>query len=240
LRSGADSVVSLVSVCGRKLFSLVLTFNCLLCMVYAIGLLAGFYEAHWRLYRPYLVDGSLFWAIILASIVNIFPAMSVGRVKTGRLWFHHYVYGFVFLVLSAIVLEMSTSVPLVSLFTARKTSLAVNVGRFFVLGGLTLVLDDFGDISKRLRSVLNVLKSRAYQARKIILATQCLTGLLSFYIFVCVDLFIAVNPVRATLGNFILAGTLLVTSLTSFGGLKRKVWLNIAPEKARSSKTRSE
>jgi hypothetical protein len=161
--------------------------------------------------------------------------MSVGRVKTGRLWFHHYVYGFVLLVLSAIVLGMSTSVPLVSLFTARKTSLAINVGRFFVLGGLTLVLDDLADISKRLRSVLNVLKSKAYQARKIIHATQCLTGLLSFYIFVCVNLFIALNPpARATLGNFILAGTLLVTSLTSFGGLKRKIWLNITPEKARA------
>jgi hypothetical protein len=28
-----------------------------------------------------------------------------------------------------------------------------------------------------------------------------------------------------------LAGTLLVTSLTSFGGLKRKIWLNIKSEK---------
>jgi len=231
LRSGADSVVSLVSVYGRKLFSLVLTFNCLLCIVYAIGLLAGFYEANWKLYPPYLVDGSLFWMIILASIVNIFPAMSVGRMKTGRLWFHHYVYGFVVLVLSAIMLKMSTSVPLVSLFTARNASLATNVGRFFVLGGLTLILDDFADISERLRSVLSVLKSKAYQARKIIHATQCLTGLLSFYIFVCVSLYIALNPARASLGNFILAGTLFVTSLTSFGGLKRKIWLNITPEK---------
>ncbi len=224
-------MASLVSVCGRKLFSLVLTFNCLLCIVYAIGLLTGLYEANWKLYPPYLVDGSLFWMIILASIVNIFPAISVGRVKMGRLWFHHCVYGFGVLVLSAITLEMSTTVPLVSLFTARNTSLAINVGRFFVLGGFTLVLDDFADISERLRSVLSVLKSKAYQARKIIYATQCLTGLLSFYIFVCVSLYIAPNPARATLGNFILAGTLLVTSLTSFGGLKRKIWLNITPEK---------
>jgi len=224
-------VASLVSVCGRKLFSLVLTFNCLLCIAYAIELLAGFYEANWKLFPPYLVDGSLFWAIILASIVNIFPAMSVGRVKTGRLWFHHCVYGFVVLVLSAIMLKMSTSVPLVSLFTARNASLATNVGRFFVLGGLTLVLDDFADISEQLRFVLSVLKSKAYQARRIIQATQCLTGLLSFYIFVCVSLYIALNPAQVTLGNFILVGTLLVTSLTSFGGLKRRIWLNITPEK---------
>ncbi len=224
-------MVSRVSVFGRKLFSLVLTFNCLLCIVYAIGLLAGFYEANWKLYPPFLVDGSLFWVIILASIVNIFPAMSIGRVKTGRLWFHHFVYGFVVLVLSVFAVEMSTSVPLVSLFTARNKSIAINVGRFFVLGGLTLVLDDFADISKRLRSGLSVLKSKAYQARKIIHATQCLTGLLSFYIFVCVSLYIALNPAQAILGNLILAGTLLVTSLTSFGSLKQKIWLNITPEK---------
>jgi len=224
-------VVSLVSVFGRKLFSLVLTFNCLLCIVYALGLLAGIYGANWKLYPPYLVDGSLCWVIILASIVNIFPSMSVGRVKTGRLWFHHFVYGFVVLILSAIILEMFTSVPLVNLFTARNASLAINVGRFFVLGGLTLVLDDFADISERLRSVLSGLKSKAYQARKIIHATQCLTGPLCFYILVCVSFYIAQNPAQATLGNFILAGTLLVTSLTSFGGLKRKIWLNITPER---------
>jgi hypothetical protein len=194
--------------------------------------LDGFYEDNWKLYPPYLVDGSFFWAITLASTVNIFPATSVGRVKTGRLWFHHCVYGFVVLALSVIMLNIFTSVLLVSLFTARNASLAINVGRFFVLGGLTLVIDDFGDISERLRSVLNALKSKAYQARRIIHATQCLTGLLSFYIFVCVSLYIALNPAQATLGNLILAGTLLVTSLTSFGGLKRKIWLNITPEKA--------
>ena len=155
-------MVNPVTTCGRKLFSLVLTFNCLLSIVYAIGLLVGFYDANWKLYPPYLVDGSLFWVIILASIVNIFPAMSVGRVKTGRLWFHHYVYGFVVLVLSVFMLEVSASVPLVSLFTARNKSIAINVGRFFVLGGLTFVLDDFADISERLRSFLGILKSKAY------------------------------------------------------------------------------
>ena len=224
-------MVGLVSIWGRKLFSLVLTFNCLLCIVYAIGLLTGFYEANLKLYSPYLVDGSLFWVIILASIVNIFPAVSVGRVNMRRLWFHHCVYGFGVLLFSAIMLSMSRSVPLVSLFTARNTSLAINVGRFFVLGGFTLVLDDFADISGGLRSALSVLKSKAYQARKIIHATQYLTGLLSFYIFVCVTLYIASNAARATLGNLILMGTLLVTSLTSLGSLKRKIWLNITPEK---------
>jgi hypothetical protein len=126
---------------------------------------------------------------------------------------------------------MFTPVPLFGLFTARNASLAINVGRCFVLGGLTLVLDDFADISKRLRSVLSVLKSKAYQARKIIHATQLLTGLLSFYIFVCVGLYIALNPAQVTFGNLILTGTLLATSLTSFEGLKRKMWLNITPEK---------
>ena len=225
-------MASLVLVLGRKLFSLILTFNCLLCIVYAAGLLVGLYEANWKLYPPYLIAGSLFWVTILASIINIFPAMSVGRVNTGRLWFHHFVYGFAVVALSLIMLKMFTPVPLVGLFTARNASLAINVGRCFVLCGLTLVIDDFADISKQLRSVLNALKTKAYQARKIIHATQFLTGLLSLYIFTCVSLYIALNPAQATLGNLILTGTLLVTSLTSFAGLKRKIWLNIAPEKA--------
>ncbi len=200
-------------------------------MVYAIGLLVGFYGAGWKLYQPYLVDGSFFWIVILASVLNIFPAVSVGRVKIGRLWFHHGVYGFVVLVLSVVMLEVFTSVPLAGLFTVRNASLAVNVGRFFVLGGLTLVLDDFDDISERLKHVLSVLKSKAHQARRIVYAAQLLTGLLCLYMFVCVSLFLARDLGQVTLGNLILVGSLFVTSLVSFASLKRKVWLDAETEK---------
>jgi hypothetical protein len=216
-------VVSPVVAYGKKLSSLALIFNSLLSITYAIGLLTGVYVAHWKLYSPYLIDGSLFWAIILASIINIFPAMNLGRVKTGRLWFHHYVYGFVVLVLAVVFLIVFTSVSFLSLFTANITSVTLNVGRFFFLGGLTLVLDDFADISNRLRFVLSLFKSKVYQGRRIVHMTQCLLGFVSLYIFLCISIYVTQNPEWATLANFILIGSLLVTSLTALVSVGRRM-----------------
>jgi prepilin signal peptidase PulO-like enzyme (type II secretory pathway) len=217
-----------ISVYGKKFLSIALIFNSLLTTVYAIGLLAGVYSDHWQLYLPYLVNGSLFWAAIIVSIINIFPAMKFGRVKTGRLWFHHYVYGSAVMVLAVAYLKVFTSVSFLSLFTANITSLTVNVGRFFFLGGLTLVIDDFTDISKRLRSIVNTAKSKVYQRRQIIHITQYLLGLLSLYVFLCVSIYVTQNPQWATLANFILMGSLLVTTLTALVSFRRKIWLNLS------------
>jgi hypothetical protein len=221
-------VVNPVLVYGKKLLSLTLIFNSLLSITYAIGLLTGVYTAHWKLYPPYLIDGSLFWAIILTSIINILPAMKFGRVKTGRLWFHHYVYGFFVMFLAVVFLEVSSSVSFLNLFAENITSLTVNVGRFFLLGGLTLVLDDFIDISSKLRLVLNILKSKVYHGKRIIHITQCLLGIVSLYVFLCVSIYVTQNPQWGTLANFILIGSLLATTLTALVSVGRKIWLNVA------------
>jgi hypothetical protein len=220
------------SVYGKKLFSLTLIFNSLLSIVYAIGVLAVFYAnlPSWKPFWPYLVDGNLFWVVIVASIINIFPATIFGRVKTGRIWFHHYVYGFFVSASTATLLILFTSVSLLTLFTTNITDISVNVGRFFILGGLTLVLDDLPDVSRVTASFTGWLKSKAYQTRKIIHAVQCLMGLVSLYFFASVSTWIANYPQEATLANLILVGTLLITSLLSFVSVKRKIWLNIKPE----------
>lgn len=222
-----------VSTYGKKIFSLGLTFNALLSIIAAAGILSGFYEAYpfWKPFEPYLINGSLFWIVILASTMNIFPAISVGRVKTGRLWFHHYVYGCVVLATATSFLLAFTSVSLVGVFTAYTTDVSVNFGRFFVLGGLALVLDDFADISKRLRSMLSLTKSKVYQQRRMIHIIQCLMGSVSLYVSLCVGVWVLQRPATANLAYFVLVGTLLVTSLTSFGSAARKTWLGIAPEK---------
>ena len=218
---------------GKKFLSLALIFNSLLSMVCAIGILSGYYasQPHWKLYQPYLIDGSLFWAIILASIINIFPVTTIGRVNTPRLWFHHYVYGFVVLILSFVFLMIFTSIPLVSLFTANITDVTINIGRFFILGGLTLVIDDFPDISKRARFTLSLMKAKVYRRRRLFQVIQGLMAFVSLYFFLCVSVWFTQNPQGVTLANLILFGTLLVTTITAFGILNRKVWLKITPEK---------
>jgi hypothetical protein len=123
-----------------------------------------------------------------------------------------------------------TSVSLIMLFLINSSNIAVNAGRFFVLTGLTLFLDDLPDCSKRVESVLNKFKSKVYQVRKVIHALQLVTGLASFYVFLAVALSMSHN-VTLSISNLLTMGTLLITSITSFACVKRKAWLNITPPK---------
>jgi hypothetical protein len=212
---------------AKKLLGLSLIFNSLLSIVYAAGLLTGYYVDRWTLYVPYLVSGALFWALILASIINIFPSATVGQVKTGRLWFHHYIYGFLISAFALVFLIMLAPISLFSLFTANTANITVGVGRFFVLGGLTLILDDLPDVSNRLRRALCFLKLKVYRGRRLMHTAQYIMGCLSAYLFTAVVLYLAQNPRNATLGNLILSANLLITSLISFTVAKRKMWLHI-------------
>jgi hypothetical protein len=216
---------------GRKLFSIALIFNALVCISYAIGLLAGFYIEHWSLYFPFIINGNLFWLVIVASVVNIFPAAHIGKVKTGRLWFHHYVYGFFVWFASAALLLMSTSVSLFSLATANITDIGINAGRFFILGGMALVLDDLPDVSSTTASALSWLKWKAYQGRQLVHLVQFLMGCVSVYFSVSVCGWIALNPGGATVANLILVGTLAINGLLSFMSVKRKIWFRIKPNR---------
>jgi hypothetical protein len=151
--------------------------------------------------------------------------------KTGRLWFHHYVYGLLVAVLSLTLLIIGTHVSPTDLFTTYQPDATVNVGRFFIIGGLTLVLDDLPDVAKRLGHFLSFMKSKVYQRRRAFHLLQCLLGFVSLYFLVAFGIFVIQQP-KVNLANIFLLGTLLVTSLTSFGIVKRRIWLNITPEKS--------
>ena len=215
----------------KKIFSLALIFNALITLAVVAGLLFGFYKSYpyWRPFPPYLLDGNLLWFAIAAAAINIFPAACIGRaLHTGRFLFHHYVYGFIVLLFSSLFVVFFTSISLVYLFLLNSSDIAVNAGRFFVLGGLTLLLDDLPDVSERVESYLNWVKSKACQARRVLHTLQLLTGLASFYILASVVITTIQNPDRAYYNSFLI-GTLLVTTITSFACVKRKAWLKITP-----------
>ena len=153
----------------KKIFSLTLILNSFITLTAIAGILYGFYFAWpgWKPYTPWLFSGDLFLVAGIAALINIFPSASIGRcLHTGRLWFHHYVYGFFVLVFSTIYVMAFTSVSLVSLFLVNTGSIPINAGRFFVLTGATLFLDDLPDVSKRIESTLNKIKSQACRVRK--------------------------------------------------------------------------
>jgi hypothetical protein len=226
-------MVGSIWVITKKIFSLSLILNSLVTLACVAQIMFNHYRAfpYWQPYSPYLINGSVFFLVIVAALVNIFPSASVGRtLQTRRFLFHHYVYGFFVLLSSAVFVVGFTSVSLFSLFLVYTSNIAVNAGRFFVLAGFTLFLDDLPDVSKRVESTLNRLKSKAYQGRKVIHLLQLFTGLVSFYVFLAVTIWTTQHLELIVEASFMI-GTFLITSLTSFVCVKRRAWLKIAPVK---------
>jgi hypothetical protein len=224
-------MVGSVYVWLKKIFSLSLILNSLITLTATAGILYGVLHAwpYWKPFSPYLISGDFFLVAAIAAIINVFPSASIGRaLHTGRFLFHHYVYGFCLLLASSFLTVTFASVSLVSLFLINTTSITVNAGRFFVLGGLTLFLDDLPDVSKRVESALNKLKSSACQIRRAIHWLQLVTGLITFYVFLAIVISVIIHPAW-TVANFITMGSLLITSITAFACVKRKTWLKITP-----------
>jgi hypothetical protein len=220
----------------KKIFSLTLILNAFITLTAIAGILYGFYFAWpgWKPYTPWLISGNLFLVAAIAALINIFPSASIGRaLHTGRLWFHHYVYGFFVLVFSTIYVMFFTSVSLVSLFLVNTGNIEINAGRFFVLTGATLFLDDLPDVSTRIESTLNKIKTQACRVRKGFHVIQLITGAVTLYVFLAILAFSIVH-LEVNVANFLTMGTLLVTSLTSFACVKRKDWLKITPPKEMS------
>lgn len=214
----------------KKTFSLTLVFNALLTIACSIGIIAGFYWFFpgWQPFYPYLINGNVFWFVIAAAAINVFPSAMLGRkLKTGRFLFHHYFYGFIVLTFASLYVIAFTPVSLHTIFLVNNTSIAVNAGRFLLLGGLTLVLDDLPDVSKRVESSLNWLKERVLKRQRVMIAAQALTGAASVYLFFALATAMLSVPEWVTLANFILLFTVLITGITSFIFVKRKVWHKI-------------
>jgi hypothetical protein len=215
----------------KKTFSLALVFNALITIAAVAGIIFGFYRAYpyWQPYTPWLINGNLFWFAIAAAVINIFPSATIGRaLHTGRFLFHHYVYGFFVLLSTSVFVTIFTPIPLPSLFLVESNSVAVNAGRVFELAGLTLLLDDLPDVSKKMEKGLNWIKTKAYQVRKSLHVFQFTTGCFAFYCGFSILLDTIGNSDRALPNSFAIV-SLLLTGVTSFACVKRKSWLKITP-----------
>ncbi len=215
----------------KKVFSVSLVFNALLTVACLVGILGGYYWYYhdWEPFAPFLLSGHLLWLAIAAAIINIFPSAALGRsLHTGRFLFHHYFYGILVIACAVIYVVIFSPVSLPTLFFVDNTSVAVNLGRFFILGGLALLLDDLPDVNKRLEGGLNRLKSAVGRNGRFVLAIQLVCGVVSMYIFVAIVTAMYINSEWITLANTIVAGSIFVTGITSFIFVKRRFWLKIS------------
>ena len=214
----------------KKIFSVTLVFNALVSIGCAAGILSGYYWRYqnWQPFAPYLVSASLFWVLIATAVINIFPSAGLGRsLHTGRLLFHHYFYGFLVIIFSSIYIVFFTPVSLLNIFFVNNTSIQVNVGRVFLLGGLALVLDDLPDVHGKIESSLNKLKAKTGQHGKLVSIVHIVTGAVTFYIFVAMTLAIIQSSSYVTIANLIVLVSAFITGVTSFIFIKRSVWLKI-------------
>ncbi len=219
---------TIVDIYGKKVFSLSLIFNSLLTVVFALGLLASYYAyfPEWTPYPPFIFDGRLFWFLIPAALFNIFPCVHIGKVHTGRLWFHHYFYGFLVIIVAFVAAALLLPTGLQSLFIIYTTDAGVNAGRFLIVGGITLVLDDLADVSEKMLSGLRFIKTRAQRNGRTLHHLQLIMGFVALYFLLAISLFLTQNPDQVTLANSVLIGSLAITTITSFANFKRKIWLN--------------
>ena len=219
----------IVDIYCKKVFSLALIFNSLLTVVFAMGLLASYYALfpYWTPYPPFIFDGRLFWLLIPAALFNIFPCVNLGKVHTGRLWFHHYVYGFLVIIAAIAATALLLPSGMSSLFTIYTTDAGVNACRFLIVGGVTLVLDDLADVSERLQSGLKFVKTKAHRNGRILHLVQLGLGFVALYFLGAITIYLTQHQDEITLANSILVGSIVITVLTSFANVKRKVWLNV-------------
>ncbi len=217
----------------KKTFSLTLVFNALLTIACSVGILAGFYGyyADWKPFSPYLFSGNVFWVAIIAAAINVFPSALIGRkLHTGRFLFHHYFYGFLVLAFAAVYIVIFIPVPLSTIFLVNNTNVAVNAGRFLLLGGFTLLLDDLPDVSKRIEIGLNWLKAKVLRIKKVIVAVQVVLSGISLYLFGALCFAMLQVPEWMTLANLILISSVFVTAVTSIIFVKNRVWHSIATD----------
>ncbi|MGD6808729.1 MAG: hypothetical protein ACQCN3_03435 [Candidatus Bathyarchaeia archaeon] len=224
-QKNSHSSASKYKILAKKLFSLSLIFNALLTISYALGVLGGFYWFFkgWQPFYPFIVNGNVFWLVIFAAALNIVPSARLGRnLKTGRLFFHHYFYGVLVMVLGLIFVVAFTSVSLLTLFLIENSSLPVNAARFLILGGFTLILDDLPDTSKLVKTSIKNVKIKTHPYQKAASILRFALGIITFYVLFAVGLAMYQNTLWVTLANFILLGTLFITSVSAIIFSKKK------------------
>jgi hypothetical protein len=219
-------------VIAKKMFSVSLVFNALLTIACCMSILGGFYYFNlgWQPFAPYLINGAIFWFAIAAAVINIYPSAMVGRkLHTGRFLFHHYLYGLIVIACSILYIFFFTPESLLTIFFVNNTSVEVNIGRFFFLGGLALLLDDLPDVSERIEGHLNWLKEKARQVPRAIGILQAVTGAVSLYVAAAILWGMINVPEWVTVANILVLGSVLITGVVSFVFIKRRFWHNMEP-----------
>jgi hypothetical protein len=151
------------------------------------------------------------------------------KLHTGRFLVHHYFYGFLVMVAASVYITFFTPASLFTVFLGFNESVNVNIGKFFLLGGFALLLDDLPDASARIERILNLMKNNVCQIPRFIEAVQIIADIGSLYLATSILWGIINVPAWMTLANYITCFSTLITAVTSFIFIGRRFWHNIDP-----------
>ncbi|GEM_PF-740078 len=224
---------------GRKTLSLALIFNSLISLTFVISNLVSSYPSTVgeQPYWFYLIGNSVYLFVFIASILNILPAKLLGKVDLGRIWFHHYVYGFLassvsltLMVIFAPTYVLVFLMPSLCFQAAGLQMFLIFSALFFVYGGLTLVIDDVRDVSAKLGKVFDKLKIRAYKSSRSLQKMHLISSLVTL----CVSLSLYASLIEKIIQSEIwiiqnitatfFATSLLITGLWGLRAIKAKYW----------------
>lgn len=213
---------------GKKMLGLILISNSIASLISALGVLCGScLNMPIQFHETYLVNKILFVFVALTSVLNLAPAKTLGKIEIRRLFFHHYVYGFM------LILLYFTSAMLLSTM-----QLWVWDGQTYIIlllyWGSALVIDDICDISPRITVLLNAVARRVYRLGSLILTVHAISSLVSVYIAFGVLVWHLENAFLLGINSFLsfayifFMANLFVTAFYGLKIVKSRTWLAVS------------
>ena len=188
---------------------------------YAVALLGSVYANNWQVFGAYLLNGNLFWLLILGFSTKHLLAIKITQLKQS----FAFLYGLIIAAVSAASLLIFTPLSVFSIFTANTTDFMINLGRFFLLSGIALFLLEIPNALKIIGVKHEFAQSNSKLQSKVLFPLNLAMTFVSFYMAFAVIGYVSQNPASDTLANLILAVAMLLTGSISLGATVFKTWL---------------
>lgn len=214
----------------KKVFSVILIFIALLTIACAIEILTdkAWFESNWQPFYNFFLNGATCIAVIARGILNFYPSMNIAKgIHTKRLFFHHYFWGLIVVFIALCYLLVFSPLPILKTFFVYSSDLAVNTGRFLLLVGITLFVDDLPDTSAYVHEALEKLKAKTLKINVVFHWLEILTGIIVLSTVLVSAVFLVNNPQIVSLPTVILHLPMFLSSIISIILFKQKGWLTI-------------
>jgi hypothetical protein len=157
----------------------------------------------------------------LASLLNILLAVKISQVKK----LYGFIFGIVIASISAISLLTLAQLSFFDIFTKSTTDLMVNLGRFFLLSGIAVLIVEIPSLLQIIGLTQKISIPKNNFIHKILFLLQLAMIVTTFYLFFAVTAYMSQGSGANSLANAILNLALLFTAFISFGATIFKTWL---------------